>query len=82
MLAFQPHRYTRTATASKTFVKVMGQADAVLLVKSMPQARPPSWRPMAACLARALRVPGKIEPVFVDDIAAMPHGYRGQRPRR
>jgi hypothetical protein len=37
----------------------------------MPPARRPSWRPTAA-LARALRVAGKVEPVFVEDVAELP----------
>jgi UDP-N-acetylmuramate--alanine ligase len=72
VLAFQPHRYTRTRDCFEDFVKVMGQADAVLLAEVYPAGEAPIVAADGRALARALRVAGKVEPVFVDDIAAMP----------
>ncbi len=72
VLAFQPHRYTRTRDCFENFVKVLGQADAVLLGEVYAAGEAPIVAADGRALARALRVAGKVEPVFVDDIAAMP----------
>jgi len=72
VLAFQPHRYSRTRDCFEDFVKVIGQADAVLLSEVYAAGEAPIVAADGRALARALRVAGKIEPVFVDDIAAMP----------
>ena len=72
VLAFQPHRYTRTRDCFEDFIKVIGQADAVLLAEVYAAGEAPIVAADGRTLARALRVAGRIEPVFVDDIAAMP----------
>ena len=72
VLAFQPHRYTRTRDCFEDFVKVIGQADAVLLAEVYAAGEAPIVAADGRSLARALRVAGKLEPVFVDEIAAMP----------
>jgi len=72
VLAFQPHRYTRTRDCFEDFVKVIAQADAVLLSEVYAAGEAPIVAADGRALTRALRVGGKVEPVFVDDIAAMP----------
>jgi UDP-N-acetylmuramate--alanine ligase len=72
VLSFQPHRYTRTRDCFEDFVKVIGEADAVLLAEVYAAGEAPIVAADGRSLARALRVAGKLEPVFVDDIAAMP----------
>jgi UDP-N-acetylmuramate--alanine ligase len=73
VLAFQPHRYTRTRDCFEDFVKVIGAgADAVLLAEVYAAGEAPIVAADGRSLARALRVGGKVEPLFVDDIAAMP----------
>ena len=72
VLAFQPHRYTRTRDCFEDFVKVIGEADAVLLAEVYAAGEAPIVADDGRALARALRVAGKVEPVFVDDINAMP----------
>ena len=72
VLAFQPHRYTRTRDCFEDFVKVIGEADAVLLAEVYAAGEAPIVAADGRSLSRALRVAGKVEPVFVDDIAAMP----------
>jgi UDP-N-acetylmuramate--alanine ligase len=72
VLAFQPHRYTRTRDCFEDFVKVVSQADAVLLAEVYSAGETPIVAADGRSLARAVRVAGKVEPVFVDDIAAMP----------
>ena len=72
VLAFQPHRYTRTRDCFEDFVKVIGTADAVLLSEVYAAGEAPLVAADGRALARALRVAGKIDPVFVDDIADLP----------
>ncbi|MBN9204384.1 UDP-N-acetylmuramate--L-alanine ligase [Methylibium petroleiphilum] len=72
VIAFQPHRYTRTRDCFEDFVKVMGGADAVLLGEVYAAGEAPIVAADGRALTRALRVGGKLEPVFVDEIAAMP----------
>jgi UDP-N-acetylmuramate--alanine ligase len=72
VLAFQPHRYTRTRDCFEDFVKVIGTADLVLLAEVYAAGEPPIVAADGRALARALRVAGKVDPVFVDDIAEMP----------
>jgi UDP-N-acetylmuramate--alanine ligase len=72
VLAFQPHRFTRTRDCFEDFIKVIGEADAVLLAEVYAAGEAPIVAADGRALARALRVAGKLEPVFVDDIADMP----------
>ncbi len=72
VLAFQPHRFTRTRDCFEDFVKVIGQADSVLLGEVYAAGESPIVAADGRALARALRIAGKVEPIFVDDIAAMP----------
>jgi UDP-N-acetylmuramate--alanine ligase len=72
VLAFQPHRYSRTRDCFEDFVKVIGEADVVLLSEIYAAGEAPIVAADGRALARALRVAGKVEPVFVDDIATMP----------
>ena len=72
VLAFQPHRYTRTRDCFEDFVKVLNLADVLLLSEVYPAGEAPIVAADGRSLARAVRVAGKVEPVFVDDIAAMP----------
>ena len=71
VLAFQPHRYTRTRDCFEDFVKVIGTADAVLLAEVYAAGEAPIVAADGRALARALRVAGRVDPVFVDEIAAM-----------
>ena len=72
VLAFQPHRYTRTRDCFEDFVKVLGTADLVLLAEVYAAGEAPIVAADGRALARALRVSGKVDPVFVDEIEAMP----------
>ncbi len=72
VLAFQPHRYTRTRDCFEDFVKVIAHADAVLLSEVYAAGEAPIVAADGRSLARALRVGGKIEPIFVDAIELMP----------
>jgi UDP-N-acetylmuramate--alanine ligase len=76
VLAFQPHRYTRTRDLFEDFVKVLSTADVVLLAEVYPAGEAPIIAADGRSLARALRVAGAVEPVFVEDIADMPEAIR------
>ena len=73
VLAFQPHRYTRTRDCFEDFVKVIStHADAIFLAEVYAAGEAPIVAADGRSLMRALRVAGKVEPVFVDAIGAMP----------
>ncbi|HEX6363846.1 MAG TPA: UDP-N-acetylmuramate--L-alanine ligase [Albitalea sp.] len=72
VLAFQPHRYTRTRDCFEDFVKVLGSADAVLLAEVYAAGESPIAAADGRALSRAMRLAGKVDPVFVDDIQDMP----------
>ena len=71
VLAFQPHRYTRTRDLFEDFVKVLSSADALVLAEVYAAGEQPIVAADGRALAHALRVLGKVEPVFVEDIADM-----------
>lgn len=72
VLAFQPHRYTRTRDLFEDFVKVLSTADALVLAEVYAAGEQPIVAADGRALAHALRVVGKVEPIFVEDIAEMP----------
>ncbi len=76
VLAFQPHRYSRTRDLFEDFVKVLSTPDALLLAEVYAAGEAPIVAADGRSLARALRVAGAVEPVFVEDIALMPEAIR------
>jgi UDP-N-acetylmuramate--alanine ligase len=72
VLAFQPHRYSRTRDCFEDFVKVLSTADALLLAEVYPAGEAPIVAADGRSLARAVRVAGKVEPLFVETIDEMP----------
>jgi len=72
VLAFQPHRYTRTRDLFEDFARVLSSADVLLLAEVYPAGEAPIVAADGRSLARAVRVAGRVEPVFVEDIGAMP----------
>jgi UDP-N-acetylmuramate--alanine ligase len=76
VLAFQPHRYTRTRDCFEDFVRVLGLADVVLLAEVYAAGEAPIVAADGRALARAVRVAGKVEPVFIEDIADLPRTVR------
>jgi UDP-N-acetylmuramate--alanine ligase len=76
VLAFQPHRYTRTRDLFEDFVKVLSTADALVLAEVYPAGEPPIVAADGRSLARAVRVAGKVEPVFVADAGQLAAAIR------
>jgi UDP-N-acetylmuramate--alanine ligase len=76
VLAFQPHRYTRTRDCFEDFVKVLSTADVLLLTEVYAAGEAPIVAADGRALARAVRVQGKIEPIFVGEVADFPAAIR------
>jgi UDP-N-acetylmuramate--alanine ligase len=76
MVAFQPHRYSRTRDLFEDFVRVLGDADQLLLAEVYPAGEQPIAAADGKALARAIRVAGKVEPIYVETIAEMPARIR------
>jgi UDP-N-acetylmuramate--alanine ligase len=72
VLAFQPHRYTRTRDCFEDFVQVLSSADAVLLTEVYAAGESPLVAADGRALTRALRVAGKVEPLFIESVTDMP----------
>ena len=72
LLAFQPHRFSRTRDCFEDFVGVLSSVDALLLGEVYAAGEAPIVAADGRSLARAVRVAGKVEPVFVEDISQMP----------
>jgi UDP-N-acetylmuramate--alanine ligase len=72
LLAFQPHRYTRTRDCFEDFVGVLGSVDALILTEVHAAGEAPIVAADSRALARALRVAGRVDPVFVENIDEVP----------
>ncbi len=72
VLAFQPHRYTRTRDLFEDFVKVLSTVDVLVLAEIYAAGESPIFAADGRALAHALRVAGMAELVFVKDINDMP----------
>jgi UDP-N-acetylmuramate--alanine ligase len=72
VLAFQPHRFTRTRDCFEDFVRVLSTADAVILTEVYSAGEAPIVAADARSLIRAVRVAGKVEPLFVETTDEMP----------
>lgn len=71
ILAFQPHRYTRTRDCFEDFVKALGNVDTLILSEVYPAGEQPIVAADGRSLARAIRVAGKTDLVFVEDMQEM-----------
>lgn len=76
VLAFQPHRYTRTRDVFEDFVQVLSTVDALLLTEVYAAGETPIVAADGRALARAIRVHGKVEPVFVEQVGQLPEAIQ------
>jgi UDP-N-acetylmuramate--alanine ligase len=76
VLAFQPHRYTRTRDLFEDFVRVLSTVDALVLAEVYPAGEAPIVAADGRALARAVRVAGRVEPLFVENVADVPAAVR------
>jgi UDP-N-acetylmuramate--alanine ligase len=72
VLAFQPHRYSRTRDCFEDFVQVLGTVDVLLLTEVYAAGEAPVVAADGRALSRALRVAGKVEPLFVESVNDLP----------
>ncbi len=76
VLAFQPHRYTRTRDLFEDFARVLSTVDALVLAEVYPAGETPIVAADGRALARAVRVAGRVEPLFVETIGEMAAAIR------
>lgn len=76
LLAFQPHRYSRTRDVFEDFIKVLSTVDVLLLTEVYPAGEAPIVAADSKSLARALRIQGKVEPIYVETVDEMPAAIR------
>ena len=72
MLVFQPHRYTRTRDCFEDFARVLSTVDALVLTEVYAAGESPIVAADGRALARAVRVGGKVEPVFSETVGDLP----------
>ncbi|MBT7307168.1 MAG: UDP-N-acetylmuramate--L-alanine ligase [Gammaproteobacteria bacterium] len=80
VLAFQPHRYSRTRDLYEDFVEVLSGVDQLLLLEVYPAGEAPITGADGRSLARTIRARGEVEPIWVKDVDALlellPHQVR------
>jgi UDP-N-acetylmuramate--alanine ligase len=72
VMAFQPHRYTRTRDCFEDFVRVLSSADVVLLTEVYSAGEAPIIAADTRSLIRAIRIADKVQPLFVESTDVMP----------
>lgn len=77
VLAFQPHRFTRTRDLFEDFVQVLSGVDALFLADVYPAGEAPIVAADGRALTRAIRLLGRVEPVFVNEPADLPQAMLG-----
>jgi len=66
VVAFQPHRYTRTRDLLDDFANVLAEADVLVLTEIYPAGEAPIANADGRALARAVRARGKVDPVLIE----------------
>ena len=72
IVAFQPHRYTRTRDVFEDFVKILSTTDVLLLTEVYSAGETPIVAADGKSLVRAIRVQGKVEPIFIETVEELP----------
>jgi len=72
VVCFQPHRYTRTLALLDDFAQVLSTVDALILTNVYSAGETPLAGADGKSLARAVRVRGAVEPIFIEDLAELP----------
>jgi UDP-N-acetylmuramate--alanine ligase len=76
VVAFQPHRYTRTRDLFEDFAEVLTEPDVLLLSEVYPAGEQPIPGADGRALARAIRNRGRVDPIFIDDVQRLPAALR------
>jgi UDP-N-acetylmuramate--alanine ligase len=77
VLAFQPHRYTRTRDLLDDFAAVLAQTPVLIVTEVYSAGEPPIAGADGRALVRAIRARGQGDPVFVADVNALPEALSG-----
>lgn len=77
VVAFQPHRYTRTRDLFDDFSGVLSEVDVLLMLEVYAAGEPPIPGADSRGLCRAIRARGLVDPIYVGDIAELPHTLSG-----
>jgi UDP-N-acetylmuramate--alanine ligase len=77
VLAFQPHRYSRTQDAFDDFVAVLSQVDALILCEVFAAGEQPIVGADGRALTRAIRARGQVDPVFLEQVEELPQVLQG-----
>ncbi len=77
VLAFQPHRYSRTRDAFDDFARVLSTSDVLILSEVYAAGEAPITGADGRALSRAIRARGQVDPIFIDDIAELPQVLAG-----
>lgn len=77
VMAFQPHRYTRTRDCFEDFVRVLSSADVVLLTEVYSAGEAPIVAADSRSLMRAIRLADQVQPLFVESTDALPGAILG-----
>jgi UDP-N-acetylmuramate--alanine ligase len=72
VLAFQPHRYSRTRDLFDDFAQVLSEADTLILMDVYAAGEKPIAGADGRGLSRAIRVRGKVDPIFVERATDLP----------
>ena len=72
VVCFQPHRYTRTLALLDDFAQVLSTVDALILTNVYSAGETPLAGADGKSLARAVRVRGAVEPIFIEDLSELP----------
>lgn len=72
VLVFQPHRFTRTRDLFEDFAEVLSSPDGLVLLDVYRAGEAPIASADGRSLARAIRLRGRVEPVFVESVDAVP----------
>jgi UDP-N-acetylmuramate--alanine ligase len=71
VLAFQPHRYTRTHDLIDDFSKALSKADALLVTEVYAAGETPIPGADGRAICRAVRGRGNVEPIFIDKVESL-----------
>jgi UDP-N-acetylmuramate--alanine ligase len=72
VVCFQPHRYTRTLALLDDFAQVLSTVDALILTNVYSAGETPLAGADGKSLARAVRVRGAVEPIFIEELSELP----------
>jgi UDP-N-acetylmuramate--alanine ligase len=76
VVAFQPHRYTRTRDLLDDFSAVLNEVDPLVITEVYSAGEGAISGADGRALCRAIRARGKANPIFIDDVEALPHVLR------